>query len=634
MSVTSSTTPDGVMDAAITTVMDRIENMDRIASRYQKELSESLANISSVKIAPIDPPKSLNLPNTDIPKVDLGDVPVFKAIPFNQPNSPIFTDITTLLNDLDLSDLDIPTMPVMPSVELPSMPGMNQVLVPDRPDYDTNIELPEAPTIILPDLEELVQITIPEFTFEEMPDFEGVPPSISDITIPSVFIDWSEPDYESDFIEDLHIEIKKGMQEGGTGLPKDIEEAMFNRARSRESKETERAVKEAVQEWSSRNYSMPPGMLVKQVAVLREEGRLKSSELNRDILIEATKMEIDNIRFLIQQGMALEQITSNLHNNMANRMLEVARFEAESLITVFNAQISLFNAQNAAFESLTSVYKTKLEGALAKLSAYKTSVDAQVAIGQINEQRVAVFKAKTESVLSSVEIYKALVSGASIRADVLKTKFDAYRSEVQVYSEQINAEKVRVEAYEAQVRGETSKVNMFEAQARAFASSVQAVQAKADVKSKSIQLKMEAAKTWIQKYSADVDGYKANLQASLNEVQLNTTAFGAQVEAWKAGAGMEVSQAEMQSRYADMNVRTNIAHAEMQIKEYESKAQRALQEAQLALEAAKSLGQYTAQLAAGAMSAAHVSASISGSGSSSASVSRSNSESTSHNYTY
>lgn len=634
MSIGSSTNPDGVMDAAITTVMDRIENMDRVASKYQRELSESLSKISAVEVAPIDEPPALNLPISDIPKINLSGSPVFSGIAFNQPNSPEFKSIDHLLNDLDLNDLDIPSMPQMPSIELPSMPGMAAVTLPTRPDYDLNIELPDVPNIELPEMEQLVQIEIPHFQFEELPTFDGVPPSLDGITVPSAFINWNEPKYQSEFLDEINTHIKNGMREGGTGLPKDIEEAMFNRARSRESKETQRAVQEALQDWSSRNYSMPPGMLAKQVSVIREDGRLKASELNRDILIEATKMEIDNIRFLIQQGMALEQITSSLHNNMVNRLLEVARFEAESQITVFNSQIALFNAQNSAFELLSSVYKTKLEGAIAKLNAHKTLIDAQVAIGQINEQRVSVFKAKTEAVMSGVEVYKALVSGASIRADVLKTKFDAYRSEVQAYSEQINAEKVRVEAYEAQVRGETSKVNMFEAQARAFASTVQAVQAKADVKSKSIQLKMEAAKTWIQKYSADVDGYKANLQASLNEVQLNTTAFGAQVEAWKATSQMEVAQAEMQSGYAEMNMRTNIAHAEMQIKQYEAKAQRALNEAQLALEAAKSLGQYTAQLAAGAMSAGHVSASISGSGSSSSSVSRSTSESTSHNYSY
>ena len=90
----------------------------------------------------------------------------------------------------------------------------------------------------------------------------------------------------------------------------------------------------------------------------------------------------------------------------------------------------------------------------------------------------------------------------------------------------------------------------------------------------------------------------------------------------------------MQSRFADMNTRTNIAYAPMQISEYTARMQNAVQQAQIALEAAKALGQFTAQLAAGAMSAAHVSASVSGSGSASSSDSRSESKSTSYNYQY
>lgn len=183
---------------------------------------------------------------------------------------------------------------------------------------------------------------------------------------------------------------------------------------------TSRAIQEAINDWSTRNFSMPPGMLVKQVASIREQGQLKASELNRDILIEASKMEIEQIRFLVQQGMSLEQLTINIFNNFANRLFEVAKFNAESQISVFNAQIAFFNAQNEAFNVLSGVYKTKLDGALAKLSAYKTAVDAQVAIGQVNEQYVQVFKAKMDAVLSNVEVYKTLVQSASVRADVIK----------------------------------------------------------------------------------------------------------------------------------------------------------------------------------------------------------------------
>ncbi|WP_010112794.1 hypothetical protein [Acinetobacter sp. P8-3-8] len=636
MSTDSRVEPDGVMDAAITTVMDQMDKLDSVAGRYRNELSQSLAGIKEVTVTQVDPPTRMPAPETPVPNIDLTDAPQFTAIALEKPTLPEFQSIENLLNELNLDDLNMPEAPVMPTMELPSAPGMAVIQVPDRPQIDTNIQLPEPPTLEVPEMDDLKEIDIPVFEFPELPDFDGEPPNISEITVPEVFIEWDEPEYKSEVLDELTDYIKKGITEGGTGLLAPIEEALFNRARSRESKETSRAVQEAVNDWSTRNFSMPPGMLVKQVATIREQGQLRASELNRDILIEASKMEIEQLRFLVQQGMALEQLTVNIFNNVTNRLFEIARFNAESQINVFNAQITFFNAQNEAFSVLSGVYKTKLDSALAKLSAYKTAVDAQVAIGQVNEQYVQVYKAKMDAVLSNVEVYKALVQGASVRADVIKNQFDSYRADVQAYSEQINAEKVKVEAYEAQIRGESTKATLFDTQARAYASTIQGVQAKADVKGKQIQLKMEAARVWIGKYQADLEAYKAELQTNLSEVQQNTAAFSAEVEAWRASAGMEVSQAEMQSRYADMNTRTNIAYAEMQLKEYEAKMQKAIQEANIALESAKAMGQYTAQLAAGAMSAAHVSASISGSGSASTSSSRSKSESfsESHNYNY
>lgn len=631
MSLDSKVAPDGIMDAAITTVMDQMDKLDSVSSRYRNELSQALAGIKEVTVTHIEPPTRMPVPETPVPNVDLSASPKFTAIKLDKPTLPEFQSIENLLSELNLDDLNMPDTPVMPTIELPSAPGITNIEVPVRPFIDTDVHIPDAPVLDMPEMDELKQIDIPVFEFPELPDFDGVPPSISGVTVPNVFIEWKEPEYQSELLDELSAYIREGMQ-GGTGLPAPIEEALFNRARSRESKETTRAVQEAVNDWSTRNFSMPPGMLVKQVASIREQGQLKASELNRDILIEASKMEIEQIRFLVQQGMSLEQLTINIFNNFANRLFEVAKFNAESQISVFNAQIAFFNAQNEAFNVLSGVYKTKLDGALAKLSAYKTAVDAQVAIGQVNEQYVQVYKAKMDAVLSNVEVYKALVQGASVRADVIKNQFDSYRSDVQAYSEQINAEKVKVDAYEAQVRGEATKASLFDTQARAYASTVQAVQSKADVKGKQIQLKMEAARVWISKHQSDLEAYKAELQANLSEVQQNTAAFSAEVDAWRATAGMEVSQAEMQSRYADMNTRTNIAYAEMQLKEYESKMTKAIQEANIALESAKAMGQYTAQLAAGAMSAAHVSASISGSGSASTSNSYSKSESVNKNY--
>ncbi|RLL50329.1 hypothetical protein D9K79_00840 [Acinetobacter cumulans] len=631
MSNAQDLAPDGIMGAAITTVIEQMDKIDQFSEKYQTLITDALVDIKNVSVEQVDPYVRLPIPETPVPTLQLGDQPQYQPMALNYPDMPAFSNIEHLLNDLNLSDLDIPSAPELPAIQLPDLPGIANIPMPDKPAIDTDIQIPAVPDLQMPEMAELVQLKLPDFVFPELPDFNGTPPSLSGIAVPNVFIDWQPPEYKSGTLDDIRQKVKIWMA-GGTGLPAPIEDALFSRARSRSSKEVERSVQEVVNEWAGRNYTMPQGMLVKQVAAIRENGQLQANDLNRDILIEASKMEIDNIRFMVEKGIALEQLTAGIFQNTVNHLFETAKFNAESQINVFNAQVALFNAQNSAFELLTSVYRTKLEGTFAKLTAYKAAVDAQVALGQINEQHVQVFKAKTEAVLSNVELFKATMQGVSVRSDIIKNQFDAYRSEVQAFSEQISAEKTKVDAYEAQTRAVSARVGMFEAETRAYASTVQALQTKSSLKSDEIKLKMEAARTWIAKYGADVEGYKASLQTRLSEAQLNTAAFSAQVDAWKAGAGVEISHAEMQSRFTDGNTRTNIAIAEMQIKEYEAKIQKSLQEAQLALEQAKALGQYSAQLAAGAMSATHVSASISGSGSSS--TSKSNSVSESHNYNY
>ena len=628
--------PTRAMAAAIEFVGSQINSMSQTAAQYGTTLSASLAAMGNIKVGDVAAPQIMNAPVMPAPPFALADAPTFSPSALVRPNAPDAPSLGGLLSALDVGDMDdLPDAPAMIALNLPDAPGMRAIAPPVRPNIDTSVEIPAPPTITMPDMEVLEKISIPEFVFPVLPDFDGVPPSASSITVPNVFINWAEPVYESEIYDDL-LARTKAMMAGGTGLPPAVEDALFSRARERDSSETARAVQEAVDTWAGRNFSMPPGMLAKSVSVVREQGRLKAAETNRDILIEAAKWEIENIRFAVQQGLALEQLTANLFENSAKRMFEVARFQAESQINVFNAQIGLFNAQNTAFQTLAQVYRTRLDGALAKLTAYKTAIDGQVALGQINQQRVEVFKAKLNAVQASVEVFKSLMQGAQVRADVIKNQFDAYRADVQAFAEEVGAEKVKFDVYESQMKGETAKAGMLDTQARAYASTIQGLATKAEIRVKGSQLKLDAARVHIAKYLADVDGFKAELDASLKEVQYGTTVFQANVEGWKAKTSANVAAAEVQSRFADMSARTNIAFSEMQISQYQANINKAVQAAQIALEAAKAMGQYSAQLAAGAMSAMHVSAGVTGSGSQNDTfgISNTTSTSTQHNYNY
>lgn len=628
--------PSGAIGQAIAFVNTGMSKLDSAVAQHTSSLQGALTSLSRIQVPDVAQPKIMETPDAPEPVFRLDAEPVLGMAGLTMPEEPRAPNIDALLAQLDIGDMDaLPSAPQMPALNLPAAPSMAAVPLPQRPVIDGEIELAEAPAITMPEMEALETLTIPEFEFPQLPDFDAQPPDPSRITVPSVFINWSEPRYESELLDELQGRVRE-MMAGGTGLPAPVEDALFSRARERDNAETGRAVQEAVDTWAARGFSMPPGMLAKQVNVIREQGRLKAAELNREVMVQAAQWEIENIRFAVQQGLALEQITANIFENAAKRLFEVARFQAEAQINVFNAQIGLFNAQNSAFGTLAQVYRTRLDGALAKLQAYKAAIDAQVATGQINQQRVEVFKARLAGVQASVEVFTAMMRGAQVRADVVKSRFDAYRADVQAYAEQIGAEKAKLDAYESQVKGEATKASMLDSQARAYAATIQGLANRADIRAKGAQLRLEAARVHLQRYLGDVEGFKAKLSASLGEVQAVTQAYQARVEGWRAKATASVAASEVQSRFADMQTRTNIAFSEMQIAQYQANIQKAVQQAQIALEAAKAIGQYSAQLAAGALSAMHVSASVNGTGSQNDSwtFAESESTSTSHNYNY
>lgn len=564
------------------TVSTKLANFQALSDRYGAQLNASLAAIGNITVDDVPAPLRLNSPAERAPSVNVQPLPEFNPSPLAVPSMPSMPSLAALLDGLD-TEIEF-RLPDAPDVVLPAAPVLRDFAVPQRPDADMDVSVPDAPDLALPD-----------FDFAGLLGFFGQPPSV-DFNAPNTLFDWREPEYRSEILDEVKTRVS-AMLQGGTGLPPEIEAALFARAREREDNAALAQMQQITDQWAARGFSLPSGVLDKQLDAVREQNRLKASELNRDVLVQAATWEIENLRFAVQQGLALEQMTINLFLNTANRLFEAAKFRVESEISVFNARVALFNARISAFGALAEFVKAKL----------------------------SVVSAQTDLFQARAGLYKTAVEAAHVKVQIAAQQFDAYKTEIQAYAEQIGAEKAKFQAYEAQLSGEETKV-------KAYAALVGAVGEKADVAVKQNRLKLEAAEAKIKAYNTQLAGFKAQLDASLGQAQFETQSYAARVDAFKAENSAAVSQAEMQSRFADMNVRTNIAYAQMQTAEYEAKMRNALQKSQIALESAKALGQYTAQLAAGAMSAQHVSASMGASTSYGHSTSKS--ESTSHNYSY
>ena len=353
-----------VVDHATDFVEEGLNRLHVLGDKWGAKLEATMDRIADVRLPAIPSPDRSALPNptvafgtlSGLPQAPTGDLRI-DAVP-EAPN------LSGLLQGLDLSDLGaFPEAPIAPPLNVPEAPVMANVSAPARPTVDMSVDLPSAPAIVLPTLDALHAINIPNFEFPVLPDFHGQPPVV-DFTVPSLFINWQEPDYQSELIDDMTALVKRWFQ-GGTGLPAPVEQALFQRTRERDASEGRRAKQEAIDVWASRGFDMPPGMLNKQVQAIDEQSRTKAAETNRDIMVEAAKWEIENLRFAVQQGMALEGVVSTIFENGLRRRFEVQKFEAESKLNLFNAQVGLFNARSQMFANFQQLYRTQLDGALA-----------------------------------------------------------------------------------------------------------------------------------------------------------------------------------------------------------------------------------------------------------------------------
>jgi hypothetical protein len=590
--------------------------------RWTKLLGDLLGDLGDDALGQIDDPPDLTPGDATLPPVVFDPLPDYTEKAFTLPELPAAPDFGHLLDALDIGDLlgAMPAAPSAPGLNLPVSPVLGTPTLPQRPVVDMDLGLPAAPVLTEPVLEE---INLPPFVFPTLPTFDATPPSMDAIAVPNVFVDWQEVPYESDLYDILVAKVKQWLA-GGTGLPPHIEAAIFNRARERLAAETRRAVDEVQRDWAARGFDLPQGAEQRAIDLAREEGRFKAGELDRDLAIEAAKWEIENVRFALERGIQLEELAIKIWSEAQNRKFEAAKLQVESAISLYNAQISGFNARCQAFSVLADIYKAKLEGALAQLTAYKTAVEVQ-------GLHVDVYKARLAGVQNQVEVFKALMGASQVKADLIKTQFDVYRTDIQAYAEQLSAERVKFEVYKTQVEAETAKTQMYVAETQAYANVVQAHTARAELVLKTADLRIEQAKLLSQEFSARIDAFKAQVEAGLSELKFNTEVFSARTEAWKAKASVLTAQQDVEVKRIEAQLRTNVAYSEMQVKQYEAIISRALALAQLNLEKAKAMGGLYAQLAAGAMSALSVQAGLSAGSSSTASYTKSENHSYNHN---
>lgn len=622
-----------------------VSNVEDLVDKRIRDALRTSANMQASALSAIDALKSVDfnfsagvppaLPNVD-PTVDVAlelppIVPTsFGSITSNTPNRPLLDGVPAV------------NLPVIPefessisSLSIPEPPAwIAPAAPPTRPDI-ADIVLPVAPTLSKPALPALTEINTPVFSGVSLPTFDVIVPEFDGTALPGI-LQWSEPSYYPEILDEVLDTIRR-LWSGGSGIPPAVEQAMVERAMSREDTIAYREIAAVSDEFSARGFTMPTGMQVARTDQMRQDLTVKKLALNRELTIKFAEAQIENVRFGVQQAIAAENVFVNIFLNSAQRMFEASRFQVESQLNIYNAQVALFNSRMNGYQIRAQVFDTRVKAELSKIDVFKAEIDAEVARGQINEQKVRTYVAQIQALQTEIDIFTAEMRGAQTQSDVSRNRIEAYRADVQAYGERIQADKVRFDAYESQVKGESAKAGIIDAEARAYAALIQGKSAAADIDVKRADLIIQKNRSLIEAYIADLDAEKTRIQSQSAVIQSGAQAYIADTQRFAAQAQAETAKAQVTVSAKEVELRTNVAFYQAQVQAYLGNMEQLIRQAAIIVDALKAAGQIASTLAAGAAAGVHVGATLSGSGSVGASgqfsesTSKSESTSTSHN---
>lgn len=501
--------------------------------------------------------------------------------------------------------------------------------MPDAPvlSYGTVPTVPEVGVVAMPSAPTLLDTALPTYLSLSTPTFAGINlhedyllklddiPTLS-LVAPTPYSYVLGAEYASGLLTTLKARLLERMT-GGTGLPDAVEQALWDRTRSRETKVAQASIDEIGRTGDAFGFPLPPGVLTAQLRQAQRDYYDKLSGLGRDISIEQAKLEQSNLRETIASGMQLESQLIDYSFKLEQLTFEAASKYAENAIGIYNAQIEQFKALLSGYQTYAAAYRTVIDSELAKVEVYKAQLAGEQAKADVNRSLVEQYKASIDAGLSQVRIFEAQIGAAKTLVEVEQIKIGAAGEQIKAYTAQVNAETAKVEAYKAGVDAEATKVEVYRVKAQAFSAKANAQAEKA---------RAELARftgLWAAK-SSEWDGYSAQINAEGARVQALGQQSSALLDSYRVGAAAITASAEMNTRIWETEIKNYEAGKQVVIQAGKVNSDNVIAANNARMDAAKTGAQVFAQLTASAYSMINANASVTASGGTSVSYSYSN----------
>jgi hypothetical protein len=429
-----------------------------------------------------------------------------------------------------------------PTIYEPDKPGVLTATEPGDAPEVSDPDIPSLPDIVLPDVPSASDIEIPSAPDLSLPTWDMEMPT-ADIPVPENTFLFNETPYSSDVLAKTTSEILR-MLNGGVGIPESVWQQIFEKGADIEERNNSKLIEEATTDWAARGWASPGGVLDKRIREARQVIHSARNTLARDVTIKRADAELENLKYAIAQGLAMEGMMIQLHNSVQDRAISAAQIEMEIEIQITNAHIAIFNSELQAYQTAATVFKTLIEAELAKLETFKAELQAAGMQIEIDRNRIAIYSEQVKAISLIIDLHNAQIESVKAIVEVDKIRVDAYKSQVQAYGEMVRAWATEWDGYKAVMDGQRVKGDIYESQVRAFSAETDAFKSTVDAESSRVNAESEVLRLNIARMNADVSRYSAEVQYEVGKASSTADVYKTIMTGYQAEASFVASQAK------------------------------------------------------------------------------------------
>lgn len=485
------------------------------------------------------------------------------------PNAPDFT-----------ATLDQPTIPDAPTLVIQT-PA-------DKPDIADPRALPsnvtdDRPTTFIVGSYNVPSpnaVTIPDFT-EDIPTNTLVPPSQQ--------FNYVEPTFELTLKDDITTKLNNDVNNGGTGLDSDIEDAIFDRAEERDKLTLEDTIQAIIDEWSGRGYSLPTGVLNGLIEKARLEHDNNRLTTNRDIQKTQADLAQVNTHFSIDRGLNLVAQEFQYAHQVNERTLRSEQSLIEFTISLWETEVTDHNLKLERVRIQATKNASIFEGERLRLEAYKNELLELETRSMLDKDKINNYTAQVNSFNAKRGLFIDQVNAVSTSVGVEELKLNFYRDQTSDYIARVNAENVKFTSHSATVDGELGRVKVFDSQAGAYAKQVAGVKVDADIQIARLGKNIQSEDMRLRGFIANIDKWKDKVALAESELGFEASMYGKDIDAFVAETQRDIAQENLNLKTSEVGQRLNIENLKITATKLQADLQGTLAAAGIRLEAQKAL---------------------------------------------